>query len=108
MCLEEHEFGSREEALLWVTNNQLGRRNLSDYNRTLLIGKKYELEKKIGGRPATAKLDQIDHVSEGSTREKVASKLNISPAAVQRSADLYKAHEDIKKRSPKARAGLEE
>lgn len=47
--VREIEFPDRDHALLWVLNNQLGRRNLSDTQFKLMIGQLYELEKKIRG-----------------------------------------------------------
>lgn len=45
---ETHEmkFSSREEAINWIINNQLGRRNLTPEQYDYLRGKRYEMEKK--------------------------------------------------------------
>ena len=42
----ELEFSDKDHAKLWVLKNQLGRRNLSDFQFKLLVGQEYELEKK--------------------------------------------------------------
>lgn len=39
---------SRDEAIVWICINQMGRRNISDETRHYLIGKRYEAEKRIG------------------------------------------------------------
>ena len=43
--VREHHFETREEAIIWICTNQLGRRNISDETRKYLIGKRYEAEK---------------------------------------------------------------
>jgi len=95
----EMEFGSREEALLWVANNQLGRRNLTEYQKKILIGKKLDLQKKLEGRPAAAKLPHSEGVS-GETAERIAQEQGFSRATVERSADLYRSHQAIQEQSP--------
>lgn len=42
--IKEMEFSSRQEALIWICNHQLGRRNLTPERRKYLIGKRYEAE----------------------------------------------------------------
>ena len=42
---------SREEAINWVIANQLGRRNLTEEQKSYLRGKRYNLEKKGVGHP---------------------------------------------------------
>lgn len=38
-------FENREQAIVWICSNQLGRRNITEETRRYLIGKQYELEK---------------------------------------------------------------
>ena len=45
----EKEFDNQYEAMSWICNNQLGRRNLTPENKKYLIGKRYEAEKKAIG-----------------------------------------------------------
>lgn len=40
-------FQSREGAISWICANQLGRRNITEETRYYLIGKRYEMEKKL-------------------------------------------------------------
>lgn len=47
---QERHFDNREEAIIWICSNQLGRRNISDETRRNLIGKRYEAEKIIAGK----------------------------------------------------------
>ena len=48
--VRERHFDNREEAIIWICANQLGRRNISEETRRYLIGKRYEAEKVIAGR----------------------------------------------------------
>ena len=45
----EKEFAGREEAIVWICKNQLGRRNLTPEQRRYLVGKQYEAEKLAHG-----------------------------------------------------------
>lgn len=45
----EKQFENKYEAMSWMCNNQLGRRNLTPENRKYLVGKKYEAEKEAHG-----------------------------------------------------------
>lgn len=59
--IKEMEFSSRQEALIWICNHQLGRRNLTPERRKYLIGKRYEMEKQVsqnrGNQYTSAKKD---------------------------------------------------
>lgn len=48
---EIKNFDNIEDAKLWMLNNQLGKRNLTDAQKSYLRGKQYELEKLKQGRP---------------------------------------------------------
>ena len=62
--IKEMEFSSRQEALIWICNHQLGRRNLTPERRKYLIGKRYEVEKQIsqnrGNQYTSTKKDATD------------------------------------------------
>lgn len=82
------------------------------YQFKLLVGQEYELEKKLeggdGSNQYTKQLGQNDQVPhkdqvKGETRDRLAKEHGISPKAVQRSADLYKAHKAIGEVAPDRR-----
>ena len=62
--IKEMEFSSRQDALIWICNHQLGRRNLTPERRKYLIGKRYEAEKQIsqnrGNQYTSTKKDATD------------------------------------------------
>ena len=53
--IQEIEFNNREEVIVWICANQLGRRNISEETRKYLIGKRYKTEKKLGIRNPSGK-----------------------------------------------------
>lgn len=48
----EYDFAGRDEVIIWICNNQLGRRNITEETRKYLIGKQYEAEKATHTRNA--------------------------------------------------------
>jgi len=88
------ELPDREAAMDWIDANQLGRRNLSPEQMSLIRGRMYERMKKAAGfqspGPGRGKtLDQNEPVF--STAEKIAAKTGVSPATVKRDAAFTKA-----------------
>lgn len=47
--VHEKDFDNRYEALVWICNNQLGRRNLTPVQKKMLVGDRYEAEKMAHG-----------------------------------------------------------
>ncbi len=78
-------FPDRDVAIEWVLQNQLGRRNLTDNQRTYLLGKLYEARKKRTGRPE--KGDHNDPLS-GKTYNIIAQETNVSAPTVKRAAQF--------------------
>lgn len=78
---QEIEFTSREEIIIWICANQLGRRNISIETKKYLIGKRYEAEKiiqnnkNINGLNQYNKLPEIDFEYKG--RNKTAKRLGL-------------------------------
>lgn len=83
---------TRDEAADWIDKNQLGRRNLSDDGRTLLIGRIYNRTKNAahdGGKGKKRSGGQTEHHSE-KTSDRVAREQGVSAATVRR-AGKYQA-----------------
>ena len=91
------KFPSREAALQWVIDNQLGRRNLTDERRAYYRGKDYLLQKQAHGdtdrfpRGQNDPLGKTLEKSHISTAEEVAEKHGVSPKTVKRDADFAEA-----------------
>lgn len=83
----EVDLPDRQAALLWIFDNQLGRRNLHPNHYAYYRGKRYEAEKKLpndGGKGTPRSVPQND--GRLSTSEKLAEKDGVSKATVERDA----------------------
>lgn len=88
--VKEMEFDSRNDAINWIIDNQLGRRNLAPWQMSILRGKRYNAEKKeLGGDRRS--MYQNDTLIP--TREKLADQFGVSSATIQRDGDFAKAAE---------------
>ena len=69
-------FKTRNDALSWICENQLGRRNLTPAQKKVLIGTRYEAEKAShGGNRRKVSSDQNEHLKKDNTRQKLAKDL---------------------------------
>lgn len=67
----------------WIEKNQLGRRNLTADARKLILGRRYNRQKKaVGGQLPREGVDQNEPAV--STAEKLAKENHVSPATVKR------------------------
>ena len=107
---EDMSFASRDEAILWICVNQLGRRNLSDETRKFLIGLQYEKEKIIITQRNRLGTNQYNAARQGkypepvsrhATAERIAAENHISPGTVQKYARYARALQAIDERNPK-------
>jgi protein gp37 len=102
------------DAEIWIEEFQLGRRNLTDSERALRMGRLYEKRKQREGRPSVTyeeesntqlrqndvvPLDKIDEISNTveskSTSEKIAEELGVSKRTVERNAQYANAIDKI-------------
>lgn len=100
------EFANKYEAISWICKNQIGRRNLSDAQLTILIGRQFEAEKmshggvrtssREGARPQNEALLNGPH----KTARKIAEEHGISRASVERSGEYVKALDIAKEHDP--------
>lgn len=95
---KEIQFNNREEAKLWMINNQLGKRNLTDEERTYLIGKEYEINKnKIGENQYTNPQlkkrggQNVHPLNNEKTSNQIAKKHNTNEKTVRRAEQFTKA-----------------
>lgn len=87
--INKREFKNRYEAISWICLNQLGRRNLNDAQKKMLIGRRYKAEKQAYGdfsrcnsspRCQNGTLEASSHP----TATKIAKEMNVSPRTVAR------------------------
>jgi ParB-like chromosome segregation protein Spo0J len=88
-CIPMH-FETKEEVMNYVIDHQLGRRNLSDTEKSYLRGRRYLTEKKAAHRPNSSELHQNDGVT-GETAQRIADKNGVSQATIERDAVLAEA-----------------
>ena len=94
------EFTDKWAAFDWMYKNQLGRRNLTDEQRTYMIGKMYEARKNThgGDRKSSA---QNEHLN-GRKSEQIARELGVSHETVKRSEKFSKGVDALRDVSPDA------
>ncbi len=94
----EKEFDDRNDAIVWICKNQLGRRNLTPEQKKYLIGKQYEAEKAShgadhfqGNQYAKVVSGQNDHSPKMTTRERIAKETDTSESYVRRAEEYANA-----------------
>ena len=93
------DFADKWAAFDWMYRNQLGRRNLTDEQRTYMIGKMYEARKQsIGGQiPGSA---QNGHAIR--TSEQIAKDIGVGKETVKRAEKFARGVDALKQVSPEA------
>lgn len=88
----------REAVADWIDANQLGRRNLTPDQSSLLRGRRYNRVKKAAHRPE--KGDQNEPLIPEKTAERLGKQHGVSPATIKRDGAFAKAVEKVKKVDP--------
>lgn len=93
----EKDFDNKYEAMSWMCDNQLGRRNLTPNNKKYLIGKKYDAEKMAHGgdhkseeQKSTDKKYPLKNNSSHYSRIKIAEETGTSEGYVQKAHEFAK------------------
>ncbi len=82
-----------DEVRTWMRKTQLARRNLTDEERTFLVGLEYKERKKTEGNPAFSQHGQ--NVPVGGTAETIAEEQGVSRKTVQRAEQFTEAVEKL-------------
>ena len=91
--------------LIWIDRNQLGRRNLTDEQRAVVIGRLYKALKKEPHRPKKddEKAPKLGAFSgHDATAKAIASMVGVGKTTVRNAAKFTEAVEALKQVSPKA------
>lgn len=105
------DFADKWEAFDWMYRKQLGRRNLSDEQKTYMIGKMYEARKKsVGNRTSERNADGsfqcVQNANNGGrtprTNEILGKELGINPSTVTRAEHFAKGVDALRKQNDKA------
>lgn len=93
--VHEKDFNNRYEALVWICNNQLGRRNLTPVQKKMLVGDRYEAEKMAHGgdrkseeAKSSGQNDHLKSASEGATRRRISEETGTSESYVKRASQF--------------------
>lgn len=109
--VKEMSFESRDEAVVWICTNQLGRRNIAEETRKYLIGIQYETEKVINKKKNAMGRNQYSSASSQDTTEhpiytgvrtaqRIADENHISSGTVQKYGIYAKALDIIEEKCP--------
>lgn len=100
---KEMEFDDKWSAFEWMYRKQLGRRNLTDEQRTYMIGKMYEARKKSRGGDRKSSL-QNDDLGKGPahTARLIAGEVGVGRSTVERSERFAKGVDTLRGESPEA------
>jgi hypothetical protein len=99
--VREMSFPDKWAAFEWMYKNQLGRRNLTDEQRTYMIGKMYEARKKSHGGDRKSS-DQSGHLIKPKTRKAMAKELGVGEGTVQRAEHFKDGVDALREVSPEA------
>lgn len=103
---KDMEFADKWAAFDWMYRNQLGRRNLTDEQRTYMIGKMYECRKHSQG--GDRRSDEFSRDQNGLLKERrrvyeqIADELGVGDNTVKRSEKFAKGIDALKEVSPEA------
>jgi hypothetical protein len=99
----EMEFDDESQAVQWVIQNQLARRNLSDEQRTLLIGRLYNQMKLAPHRPPAENKDKLSLFSgDNATSRYIASLHGVNEKTVRRAGEFAEVVDALAEIEPKA------
>ena len=118
--VEYLSFPDEDYVISWMSNNQLGRRNITEAQKTYLLGKLYETEKKIHGgqgknqysyEKGNLQSDETHHSAENTskphnTRKKIADEQGVSLWAVQKARDFSKSVDSLAVISPEIKTEI--
>ena len=107
--VKEMNFPDKWAAFDWMYKKQLGRRNLTDEQRTVLIGKMYEARKKTVGAPVGNKNAEKQCTQNGNIEstpqrisDQIAQELGVAKNTVIRAERFSKGVDAIREQDPEA------
>jgi len=94
------EFESKEDAKDWMDKNQLGRRNLTPDQRNIIIGRRYNREKKSMSEAGSMKGKSLDQNDLSFTADRIAKDSGVSAPTVRRYAKAAQFFNELEEQSP--------
>ena len=102
--IKEMDFADRWAAISWMCSNQLGRRNITDAQRTYLLGKLYEARKNTQGGDRRSKVfsnpENQDLKKERFTSTVIAKEQGVSHSTVEEAGNYAKGLDSAEEVSP--------
>lgn len=95
--VKSYEFESELDAIDWMIQNQLGKRNLNDLQKDMLIGQRQENEKKRRGtnNQYASKSEKRQSGAFQKTAQKIADDLGVSTRTVERAGAFFRGMNKI-------------
>lgn len=113
--IEQIEFKDRYEAIVWICKNQLGRRNLTEAQKSYLRGKQYEAEKKAegtfhGNQHISADGQNVHHQTKRDIKDGTAGRIGkqygVNGRTIRRDAEFAKGIDMAEKTAPGIRDAI--
>ena len=98
----KRSFRDLNEVKRWVYENQLGRRNLTDAQRTYILGKLYQLTKLEPHRPSNNGVKFTPFTGSHATAKGIASLAKVGEKTVRLAAEFAEAVDRVRELNPKA------
>lgn len=106
---KQMDFADKWEAFEWMYKKQLGRRNLTEEQKTYMIGKMYEARKKsVGAQKGNANAEKqcahFEHIEKAPNRtaEFIAAEVGVGRETVKRSEKFSKGIDTLRESNPEA------
>ena len=97
------EFGNRDEALIWIINTQVSRRNLTPIQMSHFRGLHYRVIKRLQGYNPHETIMSQNGTLLGSTKGQLADQYKVSKNTILRDAKLSESIDAIGEASPEAK-----
>lgn len=102
--IEKH-FDNKNEVFKWIDNNQLSRRNLLDWQRTILLGRLSKVNKVEGFKGNRFTENVVgDKMSSTKNQETIAKDLGVNVKTLQRAEKYVDVYEDVERNVGKEKA----
>lgn len=93
--VSEKKFNDRFEVINWIINNQLNRRSMTNEQRSYLIGKRYQEEKKEEFRPKLGNNVVTLRPKNSVIEQRIAEKYKVSPVTVRKAEKFANAIDEV-------------
>ncbi len=93
--VSEKQFNNRFEVINWIINNQLNRRSMTNEQRSYLIGKRYQEEKKEEFRPKLGNNVVTLRPKNSVIEQRIAEKYKVSPVTVRKAEKFANAIDEV-------------